>query len=530
MTQGGDPRTPGRPWWEPGVIYQVYPRSFQDSDGDGVGDLRGITSRLDYIASLGVDAVWLSPIFRSPMRDFGYDISDYTDVDPIFGTIGDLDALVAAAHARALRVLLDLVPNHTSSDHPWFLESRSSRDNARRDWYIWRDPAPDGGPPNNWRSVFNDTSAWEWDQRTGQYYLHIFLPGQPDLNWTNPEVREAMADVMRFWFDRGIDGFRIDVINVMSKDPEFRDELPNPDWRPGMPLRDRFTVTRRSDGPQMPEILALLRSVADEYDNRLLIGETYLPLERLVAYYGGELPGIHLPFNFQLMLLPWDAQAIGRWIAAYEAALPRGAWPNWVLGNHDQPRIVSRVGAAQARVGAMLLLTLRGTPTVFQGEEIGMSGAPVPPERIVDMDGRDPERTPMQWSPAPGAGFTTGDPWLPIPADHVQLNVEVEEGDPLSMLALYRRLLALRKNEASLSVGDWLPLVAAGGILAYQRRTGERVLTVALNLTDAPRSLGVDGERRRVVLSTGLDREGEVIGPGIELRPNEGLVLEPIEG
>jgi len=522
------PGRPIRPWWEPGVIYQVYPRSYQDSNGDGVGDLPGIASRLDHLEWLGVDAVWLSPIFRSPMRDFGYDISDYRDIDPLFGTLADLDRLVAAAHERGLRLILDFVPNHTSSDHPWFVESRSSRDNPKRNWYVWRDPAPDGGPPNNWRSAFGDMSAWQLDERTGQYYLHVFLPEQVDLDWTNPEVRAAMLDVMRFWFERGIDGFRIDVINLLSKDPELRDEEPNPDWRPGMPPRARWLWNRMSDGPAMPEYLAKVRAVADEFGDRVLIGETYMPLERLVRYYGGEHPGIHLPFNFQLLLLPWDAETIGGWVATYEAALPANGWPNWVLGNHDQPRVASRIGEAQARVAAMLLLTLRGTPTLYAGDEIGMTNGDIPADRIVDVGGRDPERTPMQWEPGRGAGFTTGTPWLPIGRDADRVNVTVERDDPRSILSLHRRLLELRRAEPALSVGDWEPLPTVTGVLVYSRRLDDRRLLVALNLTpdrcDAPLPAG----RWRTVIATGLDRDADAWEDTVTLRGDEGLVLEPV--
>ncbi|HXG39879.1 MAG TPA: alpha-amylase family glycosyl hydrolase [Candidatus Limnocylindrales bacterium] len=529
-----------RPWWETGVLYQIYPRSFQDSNGDGIGDLPGITSRLDYLTWLGVDAIWLSPTFPSPMADFGYDVADYCDVHPDFGTLADMDRLVEEAHRRGLRVLLDFVPNHTSDRHPWFLESRSSRDSPKRDWYYWRDPAPGGGPPNNWLSSFGGGSAWEWDERTGQYYLHSFLKEQPDLNWRNPEVRRAMHDVLRFWFDRGIDGFRIDVLWLLSKDPQLRDDPPNPDWRPGMPLASRTLRVMSADGPEMPEILAGLRAVADEYGDRVLIGETYLPLERLVAYYGspveGGLRGVHLPFNFQLILLPWDPLRINEWIARYEAALPPGAWPNWVLGNHDQRRIATRVGRAQARVAAMLLLTLRGTPTIYYGDEIGMVDVAIPPERIVDPAGRetpehsrDPERTPMQWDDSPNAGFCPEgvEPWLPVAPDYRTTNVAAERDDPRSILSLHRRLIALRRAEPALCVGDWAPVAATPATLVYLRTFGERRLAVALNLTGEAAAVELPdlGGSRRILLSTGLDRDGEPVGRRVVLRPDEGLLI-----
>ena len=360
---------------------QIYPRSFQDSDGDGIGDLGGIIERLDYLTWLGVDAVWLSPIFPSPMADFGYDIADYTDIDPLFGSMEDFDRLLEAVHARDLKLILDLVPNHTSDRHPWFEESRSSRENPKRDWYLWKDPAPDGGPPTNWRSVFGG-SAWQYDDTTGQYYYHAFLKEQPDLNWRNPEVRDAIFDVMRFWLDKGVDGFRVDVMWHLLKDEQLRDNPPNPDYHPDQPDHARFIPAFSEDQYEVHTIVEQMRAVTDAYDDRVLIGEIYLPIPRLVAYYGPEGRGAHLPFNFQLILLPWDARRIDAAISKYEGALPPDGWPNWVLGNHDKPRIASRVGRAQARVAAMLLLTLRGTPTLYYGDEIGMQNVAVPPERV----------------------------------------------------------------------------------------------------------------------------------------------------
>ncbi len=393
-------------WWQNGIIYQIYPRSFQDSNEDGIGDLNGIRERLGYLEWLGVDAVWLSPIYPSPMADFGYDVSDYTDVHEMFGSLDDLLELRGELHRRGMKLILDLVPNHTSSEHPWFRESRSSRENAKRDWYIWKDPAPDGGPPTNWKSVFGG-SAWEFDEHTGQYYYHAFLKEQPDLNWRNSEVRTAMFDVIRFWLDRGIDGFRIDVIWHMIKDDQFRDEPENPNYHPGeSSTYDEVRHIYTTDRPEIHGLIAEMRSVIEEYEDRVMIGEIYLPIERLVTYYGNEGTGIHLPYNFQLILLPWDARKIDSAIHAYEALLPTWGWPNWVLGNHDKSRVATRVGSAQARVAAMLLLTLRGTPTIYYGDEIGMHDVPIPPDRIHDPVeknmpglglGRDPQRTPMQW-------------------------------------------------------------------------------------------------------------------------------------
>jgi alpha-glucosidase len=521
-------------WWQRGIIYQVYPRSFMDSNGDGVGDLPGIISRLDYLRWLGVDAVWISPIYPSPMKDFGYDVADYTGVHPLFGDMEDFERLVRDAHAREIKVILDFVPNHSSDQHPWFAASRSSRTHPKRDWYVWRDPAPGGGPPNNWLSCFGG-SAWELDPTSGQYYYHAFLKEQPDLNWRNPEVVEAMLEVLRFWLDRGVDGFRVDVLWHLVKDQDFNDNPPNPDWREGMDPYQQVVPVQTTDRPEVHDIVRAMRALFDSYEDRVLIGEIYLPVEKLVRYYGEELEGAHLPFNFQLINAPWDARHIAKMIRDYEAALPEGGWPNWVLGNHDQHRIASRIGAAQARVAAMLLLTLRGTPTLYYGDEIGMRDVPIPPGRIQDPFeknvpgrglGRDPERTPMQWSAHAHAGFTTAEPWLPIAADYPEVNVEAQRGQPRSILTLYRRLIALRRGEPALEVGRVEPLESDGSVLAYIRRgrEGEGAFLAALNLGAAPQSLRIPHDGR-VALSTHLDRAGERASRTLELRPDEGVIV-----
>ncbi|PLS77720.1 MAG: alpha-amylase, partial [Chloroflexi bacterium] len=422
-------------WWQTGIVYQIYPRSFMDSNGDGTGDLQGIISRLDYLHWLGVNAIWLSPIFPSPMADFGYDVADYVDIAPIFGTLADFDQLLHAAHERGLKIMLDLVPNHSSDEHPWFVESRSSRNNAKRDWYIWRDPGPTGGPPNNWQSFFGG-DAWTFDPATGQYYLHLFDTKQPDLNWRNPAVRDAIYDAMRFWLDRGVDGFRVDVIWLLIKDEQYRDNPMNPAWKPGDPPHSRQEQVYMADLPEVHDIVREMRSLLDQYHERVLIGEIYLPVPRLMLYYGTNRDEAHLPFNFQLILLPWDAQVVREAVDTYEAALPAGAWPNWVLGNHDQPRIASRVGLDQARVAQMMLLTLRGTPTCYYGDEIGMQNVPIPPHQMHDPQGkddpahsRDPERTPMQWDASANAGFTSGQPWLPVADNYTTVNVVAQRED-----------------------------------------------------------------------------------------------------
>ncbi|HEX3855468.1 MAG TPA: alpha-amylase family glycosyl hydrolase, partial [Polyangiaceae bacterium] len=478
-------------WWQRGVIYQIYPWSFRDANGDGIGDLQGIESELEYLAWLGVDAIWISPIYPSPMADFGYDISDYCDVDPRFGTLADFDALLAKAHQLGLKVILDFVPNHTSDQHPWFLAARSSRDSAYRDYYIWHDPGTDGGPPSNWLSEFGGP-AWELDRTTGQYYYHAYLKQQPDLNFRNPRVQQELLGVLRFWLERGVDGFRIDTIHHLIKDAKFRDNPPNPDFVPGMPPHRRVLRRYTTDRPEVHDAIAKMRQLIDQYPDRILIGEAHLPLDRLVTYYGPALSGLHLPFNFQLLKAEWQAQVIAELARSYEAALPAGAWPNWVLGNHDTSRVASRVGAEQARLAGLLLLTLRGTPTLYYGDELGMRDAVIPPELVRDPFeknvpglglGRDPERTPMQWTAGPNAGFGTGTPWLPIAGDAATVNVETERDDPSSMLSFYRALLRLRRAEDALSVGSYSALELGGDVLGFERFHQERRLTILLNFS-----------------------------------------------
>jgi alpha-glucosidase len=519
-------------WWQTDIIYQIYPRSFQDSDGDGVGDLNGIVQRLDYLTWLGIDAIWLSPIFPSPMADFGYDISNYTDIDEIFGTLADFDRLLDAAHHKGVKVILDFVPNHTSDQHPWFLESRSSRASRKRDWYIWRSAAGDGGPPNNWLSVFGG-SAWELDEASRQYYYHAFLKEQPDLNWRNREVRAAMYDVLRFWLERGVDGFRVDVIWHLIKDGQFRDNPPNLHYRPGQHPYASLDPVYATDRPEVHEVISEMRQLVDSYEDRVLIGEIYLPVERLVTYYGIGLQGVHLPFNFQLLQCEWNARAILDLVRDYEAMLPNGGWPNWVLGNHDNHRIATRVDAAQARVAAMLLLTLRGTPTIYYGDEIGMQDAIIPQELVQDPFekrvpgigvGRDPARTPMQWDASVNAGFTRGTPWLPVADGYDWTNVAAETADPRSALTLYRRLIEFRRQRPDLMVGDWQAVAADGDVLAYARSHAGSRLLVALNLGATPHRLALP-RPARVLLSTHLDRAHEAVSGDVELRGNEGVIL-----
>lgn len=521
-------------WWQSAVIYQIYPRSFQDSNGDGIGDLPGIIARLDYLVDLGIDAVWISPFYPSPMADFGYDVADYENVDPLFGSLADFDEMVAGLHRRNLKLILDFVPNHTSIEHEWFRASRSSREDPQRDWYIWRDAGPGGGPPNNWLSEFGG-SAWTWDEPTQQFYYHAFLTDQPDLNWRNPQVQEAMFNVMRFWLARGVDGFRVDAIHMLVESEQLIDNPPNPVWHPGKSPARRLLRVHTVDQPETHTMIGAMRRVVDEFSDRLLIGEVSMPIDRLMHYYGKGLLGFHLPFNFHLLSTPWQAPAIAALIRQYEAALPTGGWPNWVLGNHDRSRLLTRVGGlAQARLAAMLLLTLRGTPTIYYGEEIGMGDVPIPPESVQDPWeknvpglglGRDPCRTPMCWTSQPAVGFTEGFPWLPVGDGKTHINVAQERVEPGSMLSLYRALLSLRRREPALSLGSYMELLADTRLLMYERADGRRRVLVALNFSDQPYAIQQMDSPLRIVLSTHAASASERRWP-VVLGAYEGVVAE----
>ena len=517
------------------MIYQIYPRSYLDTNGDGIGDLAGIRSKLDHLQWLGVDGIWLSPCFPSPMADFGYDVADYCDIDPVFGSLDDMDRLIAEAHSRDIRVILDWVPNHTSDRHPWFVESRSSRDHPKRDWYVWRDAGEGDTAPNNWKSVFGG-KAWTWDESTGQYYLHSFLAEQPDLNWRKPELVEAMHDTLRFWLDRGVDGFRIDVIHKLAKDPALRS---NPvESHGGVEIQDNV---HNENHPDIHDMLRGIRGVLDEYEERMAVGEVYiLDPDKVGRYYGseGDLDQLHLAFNFSFLHAPWEADAFRREIERFEAALPSGAWPDVVLSNHDVSRHATRYedgtyGDARARLAALMLLTLRGTPFLYYGEEIGMRDVPIAEDQILDpvgrnihpRFGRDPERTPMQWNADCAAGFTTGTPWLPIAADSAARNVAVQKNTPDSLLNLYRELLALRRVTPALHRGAYRTLSAPPDVLAYERCTDEDRAVVALNFSGNPATvtLGYGAVRRGLRTTAGAALPANA--DEISLDPSEGAVL-----
>ena len=527
-------------WWQTGVVYQIYPRSFKDTTGNGVGDLQGIIDHLDYLENLGVDAIWISPFYPSPMKDHGYDVADYCDIEPMFGDLDTFDRLLAGAHQRNIKIIIDWVPNHTSDEHAWFIESRSSREHPKRDWYIWRDPKPDGSPPNNWGSFFGGP-AWTLDEKTGQYYMHQFVPGQPELNWRNPEVKAAMFDTLRFWLDRGVDGFRMDVIGLIMKDEQLRDNPINPDAPAGLRENDLFGRLKQvynMDQDDVHPVLKEIRQLFDDYEARVAIGELWGPLDRWVKYYGDRGDELHLPFNFRLMDEgQWSAPRMRKLVDDMEAALPDFAWPNYVLGNHDRMRLATRFGGqAQARVAAMLLLTLRGTPTLYYGDELGIENGIIPPEKIQDPQGvnlgpertRDVCRTPMQWNATQYAGFSMVDPWLPVSDDFTQRNVEVMQKDSSSILNLYHQLLALRKNSPALQQGSYAPIdLLTENCFIFRRETDSEMFIIALNFSDAEQVFSLaDIGSCTVALSTYLDREGEIPLKDISLRPNEGLIIK----
>jgi len=483
--------------WRGAVIYQVYPRSFADTNGDGVGDLPGITARLDHIASLGVDAVWLSPFYTSPMRDFGYDVADYCGVDPVFGTLADFDALTARAHALGLKVLIDLVFAHTSDRHAWFEESRQSRDNPKADWFVWADAKIDGSPPSNWQSVFGGP-AWTWDARRGQYYMHNFLPEQPQLNLHSPAVQDTLLDVVRFWLERGVDGFRLDAINFAMHDPALTDNPPLPPGGPRTRPFDFQDKIHNQSQPGIVDFLKRLRALTDSHGGRFTVAE--VPGERadaeMQAYTAGD-DRLSSAYGFTYLYAPALTPALVKQTAAVWNGRPGQGWPSWPFSNHDAPRAVSRWAegrdlSAMARMMTLLLMCLRGNVFLYQGEELGLPQGEVPFERLVDPEaianwprtlGRDGARTPMPWTAdAPFAGFSILEPWLPLDPRHLPLAVDRQEADPASQLAVTRRLVAFRKTQPALTQGSMRVLDAPDGLLVFERTLGDQRLLCVFNL------------------------------------------------
>lgn len=540
------------PWWKTAVFYQVYPRSFALADlgarrarldqlgglagaapgavRDSAGDLEGIRQRLDYLAWVGIDAIWLSPFQPSPMVDFGYDIADFCDVDPLFGTLDDFDCLLADAHARNLRVIIDLVANHTSDQHPWFVDARSSRTAALRNWYIWRDGrGPDRAtPPNNWTRAFGKGPAWTYDEATKQWYLHLFMPEQPDLNWSNPEVVEAMTAVIRFWLDRGVDGFRLDVVHGLGKDPELPDV---PAERAALP----YCV--QNDHPSTHGILRELRKVVDAYPHHpVLVGEVFLLTARQIAAYYGADDELHLAFNFPAMGCDFDAACIRR--RTDEATRVFGevnAWPAWVLSNHDQPRLRTRYGGSErrARAAAFLLLGWRGTAFLYAGEELGTEDAEIPPEQTVDPGGRDGCRAPIPWDPTPNHGWELDSQpaWLPWPPQASVRNAETLSHDPASILALYRRLLAARKASPALTLGDLELLATPESVVAFRREWEGDVRVVVVGFGKEECAVELEAPQGGWVVEVATGGEEGLAGEGTaylgRIGPEEALLLKP---
>ncbi len=528
----GEPEERG-PWWKSGVLYQIYPRSFADSNRDGIGDLVGIIDHLDHLQWLGVDGVWLSPVTLSPNADWGYDVSDYLTLQPDLGTSDQLDRLIAEARSRGIRILMDLVPNHTSDQHPWFVDACSSKEAAHRSWYVWADPKDDGGAPNNWVSSFGGP-AWTLDS-SGQYYLHNHLDEQPDLNWWNHQVRDEFDRILTHWLDRGVAGFRIDVCNIIIKDALLRDNPPSTDRDPPDVQLFGQRPVYSGNRPEVHEVLRRWRTLVDRYPGSVLVGETPVqPAEALAAYYGDGHDELHLAFNFPFISAPLEEPAMRAVVEATESALPEGAWPVWTGSNHDMSRLATRWARdvpARTRAALVLLLGLRGTPVLYQGDEIGLGDVPVAREDLRDplgvrywphYVGRDGMRTPMPWRDAPGGGFTDPDvrPWLPF-GDLTACNVEDQRGDSGSMLHLARDLIALRRERADLAVGDYRRIAAEAGVWAWNR--GQR-MAVAVNMTDRPGQ--VVGMTGRVCIGTDRHRDGEPVTGPVRLDGWEAVVVE----
>lgn len=528
-------------WWQRGVMYNLYVRSFYDTNGDGVGDLAGVRAKLGYLQELGVEIILLTGILDSPWREFGFDVRDETALHPQMGTLAQFDSLLAEMHERGMKALVDFIPNHTSDEHAWFKDARSGRAAAHRDWYIWADPQPDGSPPNNWLSLFGG-SAWEWDETSGQYYLHTFLKQQPDLNWRSPAVMAAMKDVLRFWLEHGVDGFRVDAAHHLIKDAQLRDNPPDPNPRrvngrvieseTQMHLFDR-------ENPRQHALIRELRKVLDEVSERTGLPRAWFAevhpsgWTAWAQFYGPELDEFHFPFSDAFVNTPWDAQKVRVLVDSIEAALPESAWPNAHTGNFDEWRIATRVGDEQARVAAMLLLTLRGTPMLYYGEEIGMHNAEVNDAQRQDRMGlqiglsRDPQRSPMQWSAEPNAGFSTRPGWLPAAQDYPQVNVAARRADERSIFHLYRALIACRNTSPALLRGDYRALtLTTHSAFAFLRQHGTERVIVALNFSEQWLTLHLpEFGRGQVQLSTHLDRRDAVRLASLDLRAHEGLVI-----
>lgn len=521
-------------WYLDAVIYQIYPRSFKDANGDGIGDILGIIEKLDYIETLGVDALWISPIFPSPMEDFGYDISDYTNIEPLFGNLSDFDQMIVEAHKRDIKVILDYVPGHTSIQHPWFQESRLSRNNPKKDWYIWRYPKSDGAPPNNWLSVFGG-STWEYDKTRKQYYMHTWHKTQVDLNWRNEEVQKIMLDVLRFWLDRGVDGFRVDAFEHMMKNPDAGDLPLNPQYNAEKDNPyDMYLPIYTRHQPELQDIVKLYSGVLKEYGNKFFVTESWGELPYLMALYSaGEK--FHAPFNFHFLQMDWKAEIFQSFVNEFDEMVGSTHLPTYVLGNHDRSRVATRIGKEQARVAAMLQLTLRGMPTIYNGEELGMEDVSIPQDKIQDPFeknlpgkglGRDPQRTPLLWDGSKYAGFSTKEPWLPLSSNHKRINVRQQDKDHHSMLSLYKKLLHFRKQSDALKHGSYLSVKTdSQDIFAFTRLYGDEHLLILLNFSNKKQNFQLPYETD-LIFNTFLDtKKPNTKQYTFTLRPNEGTIL-----
>jgi len=530
-------------WFRNTVLYQIYPRSFFDSSGDGVGDLRGITQKLRYLNgdddSLGVGAIWLSPFYPSPMKDFGYDITNHCDVDPLFGNLDDFSQLLAEAHKRGIKVLIDFIPNHTSNQHPWFKESKKSKDNPRRSWYTWRDPAPDGGPPNNWISVFGG-SAWELDDYSGQYYLHSYLREQPDLNWENAGVREAMRQIMRFWLELGVDGFRVDAVYSISKDVSLRDDPINKAYIAGTNPYYQQIHRNSKEGTKLYEYMGLMTKVLQEYSDRFMVFEASANLyRRSVSYlnlYEHVDPSVSAPFNFEGIHSKWDAKAFKEFIDRFQANMHPSYIPIYCMGNHDQHRLATRIGEKQARASALMQFSLPGMPVIYYGDELGMTDGDIGPEDVHDTFelqvpgqgfGRDPERTPMQWDDSENAGFSKVKPWLPVSQNYERLNLNSEMLDPGSFFNLYKQLLALRQKFEVLRHGSYQSIdVYDEDIFCFERRTQKECMITLINFCDDEVTVVHDILKGEIIISTHPETTMKKVNKSVKLLPNEAIILK----
>ncbi len=532
-------------WLENLLIYQIYPLSFKDSNSDGYGDLIGIIEKLDYLSghkkSLNVDAIWLSSIQPSPMKDFGYDISDYYSIDPVFGDLKIFKKLIRECHDRKLKFILDFVPNHTSVMHPWFKQSRLSKNNHKRNWYVWRDPSKDGAPPNNWVSVFGG-SAWTFDEKTNQYYLHSFLPEQPDLNWRNEEVVQEMEKVLHYWLKLGVDGFRIDSINYLKKDILFKNDPINQNYNPETDDPYEKFIHKHSEGnPDLLKTINRFCKILKNYKDRFMIGEVYLDIKSMKKLYNACPDKVHIPLNPNLINIPWKANLYKNFIDEFEKSLGENNIPNYVLGNHDWSRLSSRIGPENIRVAAMMLLTLRGIAIIYQGEEIGMIDGIIPAHKVKDplgketvtnRKGRDFARTPMHWRNKKNAGFSSNkETWLPVSSSYKKINVEAQEKDPKSTLSLYKTLIKLRKNLIALKIGSYESINNKDtDVFIYKRKKNKEEIIIALNFSNKEKNLHIKNYKADLICSTYMDNKNLYVDlKNLKLRKNEGCILKVIK-